>query len=278
MLHNPVSRNLEPFNGINLFWLDTEGNKPPIVCLHGRWGRAETWVDFIEHYSSRYRIVAPDQRGHGLSDKPDSTYAVEEMAADVVALLDRLGIERTIVVGHSMGGYVAGWLAAMRPERVTAVAILDKSANGPDKPTVPRDEAVLVDPVTKDWPLPFSSRKEARDFIGKAMDSDLSREYFINSLVEKPDGVHVMFSRRAMALNVANYRSWFELLPNIECPAMLVRSSDHEAVPDGDWERMRSSIRHCTAFEMSKPDHNVHLSDTLEFYDCFDSFLKANDL
>ena len=270
-----IHRNTVTLNGMDIFHLDTKTEGDAIICLHGRWGRGETWVDFMQAYGDRYRIIAPDQRGHGLSGKPVSKYTADEMAADIVALMDHLNIDSIILVGHSMGASVAASLCATHPDRAKALALLDKSAAGPEKASaLPVTEIPPVDPITKDWPLPFSSLTEARDCIKNAMESDLSRQYFMNSLTEDRDGIHMMFSSQAMAANIAYYQKWFDLLPKIQCPVMLVRAGGHEAVSDDDFNRMRSLLSDCMAFEMSHPDHNVYSGNREEFYRYFDSFLN----
>ncbi|MFX0201108.1 MAG: alpha/beta fold hydrolase [Candidatus Hodarchaeota archaeon] len=269
-----IQRNMISVNGIKLFYLDSKTHGDVMICLHGRWGRAETWVDFMTTYSERYRIIAPDQRGHGLSDKPYSTYTVEEMASDIVELANILDISKCILVGHSMGGHIAAYIAANHPDRVKGLAILDKSPNGPhEKDKRALDEIDIIDPITKDWPLPFSSLTEAREYIRKSMDSELSYQYFMNSLVEDLEGFHMMYSNRAISANIAYYQSWYELLPRIQCMTMIARSNSHEAVNDADFERMKQEIRYNIAFEISDPDHNIHLSKKEEFYGYFNRFL-----
>lgn len=259
---------------IDIFFRDTQTDVQAILCLHGRWGRGETWIDFIHHYGQKYRVIAPDQRGHGLSGKPVGKYTSEEMADDMVSLLDYLHLQAVILVGHSMGGAIAGYVAAKYPQRVHALAILDKSANGPEtRNATPLTEQKLVDPVTKDWPLPFTSLTEAQGYIKAEMESELSCQYFMNSLVETVEGYQMMFSAQAMAANIAYYENWWHLLPEIKCPVMLLRSSSHEAVPDADFQKMQSLIANCTAYEVSHPDHNVHLGNKREFYKYFEEFL-----
>ncbi len=271
-----IHREMVNINGKSIFILDTRTKDPVILCLHGRWGRGETWVDFIEQYGEKYRIIAPDQLGHGLSDKPVSKYTNEEMSSDMVLLLDHLKIDSVILVGHSMGGANAGYLAANYPEYVNALAILDKSANGPEKPSkLPLDKIKLSDPVTNNWPLPFQSLIEAQEFIRNDMESELSYQYFMNSLVETKNGYEMMFSTQAISANIAYYKNWYNLLPKITCPVMLVRASGQEAVPDDDFTKMQTMISDCMPVEISHPDHNVHLSNKLEFYRFFDSFLKS---
>lgn len=270
-----IHRAMAHLENIDIFFRDTKTDGQAILCLHGRWGRGETWVDFMQHYGEQYRVIAPDQRGHGLSGKPIAKYTAEEMAADMVCLLDYLQVKPVILVGHSMGGYNAGYLTATYPEYVRALAILDKSSNGPEKPdTLPLDQLPMMDPVTKDWPLPFQSFSEAQACIKNAMESDLSYQYFMNSLVETVDGYQMMFSTQAIAANIAHYQNWYHLLPKIKCPVMLLRASSHEAVPDADFQQMQSLIANCTAYEISHPDHNVHLGNKAAFYRYFDEFLS----
>lgn len=106
------------------------------------------------------------------------------------------------------------------------------------------------------------------------MESPLSYQYFLNSLVETIDGYRMMFSAQAMAANIAYEESWFHLLPKLNCPVLLVRAKGGGAVSDEDFHKMQSLIADCTACEMPDPDHNVHLAKKEEFYRCFDEFLK----
>lgn len=185
-----IHRSMAKLKDTDIFYRDTKTDGPAILCLHGRWGRGETWVDFMRHYGDRYRVIAPDQRGHGLSGKPITKYTAEEMADDMVALLDFLDLDSAIVVGHSMGGRVAGYLAALYPDLVNALVILNKSAAGPDHQQNPLSLEKIdpIDPLTKDWPMPFASLAEVQGFIKKEMESELSYNYFMNSLVETIDG------------------------------------------------------------------------------------------
>ncbi|MBY9016261.1 MAG: alpha/beta hydrolase [Candidatus Lokiarchaeota archaeon] len=270
-----IHRNIAKLKNIDIFYRDTKTEGPVILCLHGRWGRGETWVDFIQHYGKEYRVIAPDQRGHGLSSKPISKYSAEEMAADMVELLGYLKLDSVILVGHSMGGRIAGYLTTLYPKYVKALALLDKSASGQVKPkSLPLNQIPTIDPLTKDWPLPFATLIDAKEFIKQAMDSNLGYHYFMNSLVETVEGYQMMFSSQAMAANIAYEEDWFHLLPKIKCPVMLVRAKGNDAVSDEDFNKMQSLITDCVAYEMSQPDHNVHLSNKAEFYSYFDGFLK----
>jgi esterase len=100
------------------------GAGPPVVILHGLLGSSRNWQAIGKELGRRYRVILPDLRNHGASPRsPAMTYPA--MAADLVALLDRLGLAEAAVVGHSMGGKAAITLALTRPERVSRLVVVD---------------------------------------------------------------------------------------------------------------------------------------------------------
>ena len=268
-----VHRRTANLAGVQIFFLDTETSGPPILCLHGRWGRAETWIDLIRRYGDRYRIIAPDQRGHGLSDRPHSAYSSKEMSEDMALLANHLGLSSLVVVGHSMGGRIAADLAARHRHLVTGLAILDKSAFAHQ--SVPQTNG--EDPLTRDWPLPFVCLQDAQEFLKEWTSSDLEYQYFMNSLTETYSGYVMRFASHAIASNITNETDWDDLLPLIECPVLVLRSSGSGAVSDSEFERMESLLHNCMAREIDNPDHNVHLRDKETFYRIFEEFLREVD-
>jgi pimeloyl-ACP methyl ester carboxylesterase len=103
------------------------GSGPPLVLYHGFGGSSEDWFDFggLAPLAERYRLISLDARGHGCSGKPcdSSAYTLDQMVADVIAVLDALGIERTHYYGYSYGGLM-GWALGVRaPERFESMVI-----------------------------------------------------------------------------------------------------------------------------------------------------------
>lgn len=124
---------------LDLFYLDAPGGAPPLLCLHGLSANAHSFGGLIAAgLSPEFRVVAPDQRGRARSAKPESGYTIRDHARDAIALLDALGLDRVVLVGHSFGGYLSIYLAAAHPDRVERLVVIDAAIN-----TDPRIGAML---------------------------------------------------------------------------------------------------------------------------------------
>jgi 3-oxoadipate enol-lactonase len=118
---------------------------PPVVLLHALGEDSSTWDGLAAELGRFFRVLTVDLRGHGQSDRPGE-YSFELMRDDVLGVLDHLGLTRTSVVGHSMGGTVAYLIAEAQPERVDRLVLEDTP------PLVARRRSI---PSQPDGPLPF---------------------------------------------------------------------------------------------------------------------------
>ncbi|SEO67347.1 Pimeloyl-ACP methyl ester carboxylesterase [Halogranum amylolyticum] len=116
-------------NGVRLHTVQTGPEDGPlVVLLHGFPEFWYGWHDLLRPLSNAgYRVVVPDQRGYNLSDKPDGVdaYHLDELAADVVGLVDALGAESAYLVGHDWGAAVAWWVALHHPDRVEKLCVVN---------------------------------------------------------------------------------------------------------------------------------------------------------
>jgi pimeloyl-ACP methyl ester carboxylesterase len=102
----------------------------PVLFVHSLAGNTGQWAAQLAHLRPGRRAVALDIRGHGRSDPPtDGDYTIPSLAADVWAVADALGLERVVLVGHSMGGTVAIACAAARPERAAGLLLVDPNGD-----------------------------------------------------------------------------------------------------------------------------------------------------
>ncbi len=136
--------------GVNVYY-ESFGQGLPIVFLHPWTTNRYIWSNQLFDFARDHRCLVVDHRGHGLSDKPASGYAITESAADVAAILDHAGIERAVLVGNSIGGMIAMQTSLDTPTRVLGNLILSSATN----------MAATMDPAAgeamqKDWRAVFS--------------------------------------------------------------------------------------------------------------------------
>jgi pimeloyl-ACP methyl ester carboxylesterase len=109
-------------NGINIHY-EVRGEGPPVVLIGGLGSQINSWATQTRLYSKYFKVIAYDNRGAGLSDKPDDSYTTKDMADDTVGLLDTTGIHSASFVGKSMGGMIAQWLGINYPDRVNKLVL-----------------------------------------------------------------------------------------------------------------------------------------------------------
>ena len=111
-------------NGAN-FHLVHAGQGKSLLLLHGWPEFWLTWEPVMARLADRFMLIAPDLRGFGDSDKPDGPFGPDEHTADLLALMDALGIDRTGVIGHDVGGAVMQPFARRAPERIAGLFFFD---------------------------------------------------------------------------------------------------------------------------------------------------------
>ena len=110
---------------LEMHYLDWGGDGDPLLALHGLASSGHWYRRVAPVLCDRYRIIAPDQRGHGATTQAPSGYDWQTLAEDAVRLMDHFGIAQAPVLGHSWGGHVASNLAMRFPDRVTRVVMID---------------------------------------------------------------------------------------------------------------------------------------------------------
>lgn len=116
-------------DGLKLHYRDYSGpgDRPPVICLHGLTRNARDFESLADHLAGDWRTIVPDFRGRGMSeyDRDSSRYIPPVYSADILKLLDELGIEAAVFVGTSLGGIVTMVLAAFAPERIAGTVLND---------------------------------------------------------------------------------------------------------------------------------------------------------
>lgn len=120
-------------NGIDIHYLRTGGNKPPVVLLHGLMLSGRCWTPLARALEKDYDVIMPDARGHGNSGVPDQGYCYDNLATDVESLITALGITNPVLIGHSMGGLTAAVVASRNPKLLLGLVLVDPTFLTPQR-------------------------------------------------------------------------------------------------------------------------------------------------
>jgi pimeloyl-ACP methyl ester carboxylesterase len=256
--------------GIELAY-DDRGSGPAVVLLHGYPFNRTMWREQAEALIEKYRVITPDLRGLGETTvKGDEPATMEEMARDVVALLDELRIGRVTLCGLSMGGYVAFAFYRRFPLRVRSLVLADTRAQA-DTEEVRRNRAEQAEKILRE-----GMELIADDFLKKV----LTRE----TLAGKPETVaHV----REMILKTtpqgaANALRGMAVRPDqtafleqVLAPTLILVGSKDELTPPGDAELMHREIRGSRLEIIKGASHLSNLERPVEFNRALLDFTRA---
>jgi len=115
-------------NGHTEIFYEVHGRGKPLLLIAGLASDSQSWATVLYELSKEFKVIVFDNRGCGRTNCPENQISIEGMAGDALALLDHLQIEKTNVLGHSMGGYVAQQLCLDHPDRVSKFILADTSA------------------------------------------------------------------------------------------------------------------------------------------------------
>ncbi|HEY8492137.1 MAG TPA: alpha/beta hydrolase [Dehalococcoidia bacterium] len=214
--------------GVRLHYRDWGGDGPAVLLLHGLMADAGVWDAVAARLADRFRPIALDQRGHGLSDRPASGYAPRDYAADAAGLVRALGLRRVHVVGHSMGGRTAMALAALYPRLVGRLVIVDI---GPEAWVQNYQETVRA--VTR-TPASFPDEEALRRWLPERAQHRAPE--LAAGMDRGPDGALRWRWDRAAVLEtvrIGRTRGWWHYLRDTRAPALVVRGEQsRELRPD----------------------------------------------
>jgi pimeloyl-ACP methyl ester carboxylesterase len=115
-------------DGIEIQLAQWPGREPPVLAVHGLTANCRCWDTVAAAVSPGRRLLAMDLRGRGLSDKPATGYSLERHVEDIASVLEGLGLEQVVLMGHSLGAYIILAFAAQHPAMVERLVLMDGGA------------------------------------------------------------------------------------------------------------------------------------------------------
>ncbi len=230
---------------LRVHYLDWGGDGPPVIALHGLASSCH-WYDLVAPLLRwDFRIIAPDQRGHGKTTQAPDGYDWETLAMDVAGLMDRLGIAQAAVLGHSWGGHVASATAAHLPERVNRLVMIDGG--------------IIDSRISPDgnWEG-FANRLRPRNVSGTRQDfldrlssqladcwsDDLAR--IVQTMVYEDEGGLIRDilhpDNHAQVIGTMWEHPPSSVLPNVTCPTLIVSAGPQAEYAKSEWAQVRRAM------------------------------------
>lgn len=212
-----------PGRGLRLHYRDWGGDGPPLILLHGLSSGSRIWDFTAPLLAQRFRVIALDQRSHGLSDAPDDGYGFDDVTADLAAFIEALGLEPPALAGHSWGASVALAYAVAHPARAVVLidgGVIELSSRGTWEDAEARMRPPDIDGTPVETFLGFMKRWPNLQDMWKEDLPDMVLSYFearddkVYRRLSIPN--HMKIARAIFDLKPS------ELLPEIACPLMII--------------------------------------------------------
>lgn len=244
-------------DGVNIYYED-HGSGPPVLLSHGYSATSQMWKGQVESLAGRYRIISWDMRGHGQSDSPaaQDQYSEAKTVADMAAILDHLGIDRAVVGGLSLGGYMSLAFNVAHPDRVRALMLFDTG------PGYKRDEP------RAGWNETAVKRAENLEekglaALGTGAEVRIAQHRSAEGLAKAARGMLAQFDSRVI-----------ESLPNITVPTLVLAGANDTPFL-GATDYMSAKIPGATQVIIPEAGHASNIDQPEAFNEAVIAFLES---
>lgn len=245
-------------NHITLHYLDhnPDSDAPLLLLMHGLSANAHCFDGLVAAgLTEHFRVISVDLRGRGQSDKPAEGYSMADHAADIIGLLDGLGVAQVILGGHSFGGLLTLYTAAHYPTRVTHLVILDAAGSlHPDVRELIKPSLARLEKSLPSWEA-YRDAMQSQPFLHGYWD-DALEAYYRADVEIQPDGTavprsqpHAIWSAADLAID----EPWADHLAQIHQPALLIRAPENygaaPVLPYAQAQETVNALANCTYAE-----------------------------
>ena len=233
------------------------GSGPTVILLHGLGGSTQAWMFNIAPLAEKYHVVVPDQIGFGKSDKPLVNYRIRTYVDFLDQFCKQLKIERTSLVGNSMGGWIAAAFTAAFPDRVDKLVLVDAAGYAPPKDLDPRTFYSL-NPTTREETKVLLSKV----FYGKAFQTDAAIEQAIAARLAAGDG----YTINSITESIIRGEDFLDqTVKTIKKPTLIIWGQQDGLVPLSEGEHFNKDIAGSKLIVFDQCGHIPNLEKAGEF-------------
>lgn len=244
-----------------------DASKPTVILLHGLGADAASWYFNIAPLAANYHVIVPDQIGFGKSDKPLLKYRVGTYVDFLDKFMQRLKIEKAHLVGNSMGGWIATWMAIKYPNRVDKLVLADAAGLKPS----------VID-MKQIYSLNFSTREEVRS-LSKLVFYDKNfydNETFIESSMTKRVLAGDGYTINSLIESIKRDEDFLDAeLANVKKPTLIIWGKQDGLLKLADGQRYNKGIKDSQLVVFDKCGHVPQVEKAQEFNKTVLDFLGA---
>jgi 3-oxoadipate enol-lactonase len=284
----PTSLRLPGSQGLTLHALEWSREGTLLLFVHGFGNDAHVWDWCAPAFAPHYRVVAIDQRGHGQSDRdPEGRYDHETMARDLHAALESLGAPRAVIVGHSLGGRVAMRFAALWPEKLAGLVIVDSAPELDARGTT----RIRLDVQQQD--PSFASLEDYERVLARqypATRADILAKLAVHWTQQRPDGrfelrLDPAFMRGRRGSSEEELARWsaeeakilWGALEKLPCPALVVRGAASDVLSADVADKMADDVlKNGRLSVIARAGHSVMLDNPEDFQKALAGFVLGD--
>jgi 2-(acetamidomethylene)succinate hydrolase len=232
------------------------GSGPLALFLHGITSNAAVFDPVVIRLSRQLRCIAVDQRGHGLSDKPESGYSARDFSEDVIALIETLNVGPAVIIGHSLGARNAVETAVLAPKLVRAVVAIDFT------PFIETEVLDALDARISAGERVFGSYEEIEAYLRERyplMPSEAIRRRAQSGYGRSNGVLRPYASAKALMQTASGLREDLEpAFRRISCPVLVVRGSVSKVVSKTAFDKTRLLRSDLSTLVVENADHFVN--------------------
>ena len=230
-------------NGINLAYTRL-GKGTPLVLVHGFPLDSSSWNELIPYLKDHFDLILPDLRGFGKSTTVETPYTLSDMADDLAGLLDDLGVEKTALAGHSMGGYISLAFAKKYPQRVSGLGLIASQAAADAPEGKERRYKTAADVAEKGVGVVV-------DAMTPKLSADVRVQEFVRGVIERQSKQAVIGALKAMA----EREDAMPILSSFNFPLVLIHGDADQLIPIERAKEIKSANPSATLLELKGAGH-----------------------
>jgi pimeloyl-ACP methyl ester carboxylesterase len=252
-------------DGVRIQLAVKQGRGKPVLCVHGLTANCRCWDVVAAGLAPAHPVLAMDLRGRGLSDKPAGGYSLQQHVCDIAFLLDDLGLEKVVLMGHSLGAYISIYFAAKHPARVDKIILVDGGGQLEKTQWDKIDLAIKpsLDRLGQVFPS-FEAYVESLKLAPVLQPwSQAIEDYFRYESETVEGGVCSRIHPEHISEDIQDVHQTTpsEYYPRLKCPVLILRatdgilSPDDLVLPEAAVERMLSEIADARRVDVQGTNH-----------------------